>query len=274
MTAPADAAVARFAQLKGTTEHPHGSNHVPGITDFLHTPGGATTGDCAWCACTVSRVLFDVGVHDLCNARVFGGWVNGCAYVPYVTRHFRGGPQWISKGQEQPGDLVIFVWGGGGSNPDGDHIGMVIKRGLWTWEGNASGPDGYDEVAEHSRDYSVVLGFVRPTYGRPQPPAPPRPAPIVPPKPAAGEPPFHHSLFLTSPHLMTGLDVGVWQRRMLARGWTSTLGRADGVFGQRSDTTARAFQRDCLAHGWNIGAVDGIVGPLTWHASWARPVTP
>jgi hypothetical protein len=272
VTATAAIALDRFAGLNGTTEHPHGSNHVPGITDFLHTAGGARTGDSPWCCETVSRVLFDVGIYDLCDPKRFGGWVNGCAYVPYITRAFRGTAKWIDKGKELPGDLVIFRWGGPGSDPDGDHIGMVVRRGLFTCEGNAAGPDGYDEVAQHTRDYSVVLGFVRPSYGRAQKPPPPRPAPIVAPKPVTGEPPYRRALFLTSPHLLSGADVTAWQRKMLARGWRA-IGAADGVYGLKSASVAGQFQADSDAHGWRVGAVDQIVGPLTWHATWARPVT-
>lgn len=273
MTATAQQAVDHFASLKGVHEHPIGSNNVPGITDFLHTPGGATTGPCAWCACTVSRVLFDIGIHDLCNANAFGGWANGCAYVPYVTHRFRGGPQWIERGHEHAGDLPIFVWGGAGSNRDGDHIGMCIKPGEFSWEGNAHGPDGYDEVAQHQRAESLILGFVRPTYGKVQPPAPPRPAPIIVPPAVTGEPHYSHALFLTSPHLMVGTAVTQWQTKMHRRGWGAVIGRIDGIFGPRCAQAAAAFQRDCDAHHWYVGRVDGIVGPLTWHATWARPVS-
>lgn len=272
MTATGQQAVDRFAELKGVTEHPHGSNHVPGISNFLHTPGGAQTGDGPWCCETVSRVLFDVGIHDLCDAKRFGGWANGCAYVPYVTKAFRGTDQWIKKGDELPGDLTIFVWGGPGSNPDGDHIGMVLKRGLFTWEGNSAGPDGYDEVAQHTRDYSLVLGFVRPSYGHAQKPAPHRPPPVVSPRPVHGEPPYRRALFLTSPHLITGPEVVSWQKQMHRRGWGAVIGRIDGQFGPRCAAAAGRFQADCNGHGWHVGAADEIVGPLTWHATWARPV--
>lgn len=270
MTATAQQAIARFAQLHGVHEHPVGSNHVPGITDFLHTPNGSTTGDAAWCAMTVSRVLFDVGIHDLCNPAAFGGWVNGAAYVPYITRHFRGGPQWIAHGHEVPGDLPIFVWGGPGSNPDGDHIGMCYQPGEYSWEGNARGPDGYDEVAQHARAESLIIGFVRPSYGKAQPPVPPRPAPPVAQPVVKGEPHYVHSLFLTSPHLMADTQVALWQRRMQLRGWHI---KVDGVYGEISAGIAGQFQADCNAHHWDVGPVDRIVGPNTWHATWARPIS-
>lgn len=272
-TATAARAVKRFAELKDTHEHPIGSNHVPGITDFLHTASGATTGNGPWCCMTVSRVLHDVGIHDFCDPKAFGGWVNGCAYVPYVTRKFRGTKQWITKGHERAGDIPIFVWGGPGSNPEGDHIGMCYAPGKvateFSWEGNSSGPDGYDEVAQHERAYEFVLGFVRPTYGKPQKAAEPRPAPPVAHPTVKGEPHYGGALFLTSPHLLANHDVRQWQNRMAKRGYDIDI---DGVYGEQSETVCRKFQRDCNAHKWPVGAVDGIVGPNTWHASWARPL--
>lgn len=275
MTATADAAVHRFSELAGVTEHPHGSNHVPGITNFLHTRSGATTGDGAWCCMTVSRVLFDVGIHDLCDAAAFGGWVNGCAYVPYVTRHFRGTKRWIHPGQERRGDLEIFVWGGAGSDPDGDHIGMCFEdgEGGGSWEGNASGPHGYDEVAQHRRRYQFTLGFVRPSYGEHQKHAPHRPPHPVVPAPVANEPHYRGALFLTSPHLLAAQRVTIWQNQMHKRGWGATIGRIDGVYGPKCAHTAGLFQADCNHHHWDVGAVDHIVGPNTWHATWARPIS-
>jgi hypothetical protein len=143
------------------------------------------------------RRLRLVRVHDLAGPvrrrhprpvqpqAAFGGWVNGCAYVPYVTRHFRGGPQWIAKGHEKPGDLEIFAWGGAGRTRTATTSAWCSPGcGRRHWEGNSAGPDGYDEVAQHRRGYEFTVGFVRPSYGHPQPPAPPRPAPIVHPKPA------------------------------------------------------------------------------------------
>jgi hypothetical protein len=71
---------------------------------------------------------------------------------------------------------------------------------------------------------------------------------------------------------MTGNDVVVWQRQMLRRGWRA-LGRADGIYGEKCAAVAGAFQDDCKSHGWKVGATDRIVGPLTWHATWARPIS-
>lgn len=54
-------------------------------------------------------------------------------------------------------------------------------------------------------------------------------------------------------------DVRAWQQQLADRGWTITV---DGQFGPQSEAVCMAFQR---AHGLEV---DGIVGPLTWAASW------
>lgn len=59
-------------------------------------------------------------------------------------------------------------------------------------------------------------------------------------------------------------DVSVWQAQMRARGWPLQV---DGVFGQRSDAVARAFQHEKGLQ------VDGFVGVETWTAAWTSPVT-
>lgn len=64
-------------------------------------------------------------------------------------------------------------------------------------------------------------------------------------------------------------DVMVWQKRMHDRGWTITV---DGWYGPQSQTVCKAFQRDSTAHNWPL-AVDGVVGPLTWKATWLRPIS-
>ncbi|GAA0272396.1 N-acetylmuramoyl-L-alanine amidase [Cryptosporangium japonicum] len=57
---------------------------------------------------------------------------------------------------------------------------------------------------------------------------------------------------------MLGDDVRELQERLLEMGYDN--GRADGVFGQRTETALRAFQRE-------VGlAADGTVGPLTMRA--------
>lgn len=56
----------------------------------------------------------------------------------------------------------------------------------------------------------------------------------------------------------------LWQQRMRDRGWTIT---ADGFYGPQTRGVALAFQRE-------KGLVaDGLIGPVTWSAAWAAPIT-
>lgn len=69
---------------------------------------------------------------------------------------------------------------------------------------------------------------------------------------------------LTQPPVMRGGDVRTWQARMRERGWRIAV---DGAYGPRSESVCRSFQAEKGL------AVDGVVGPLTWRASWAAPIT-
>lgn len=61
-----------------------------------------------------------------------------------------------------------------------------------------------------------------------------------------------------------GEAVRTWQAKMRGRGWRIAV---DGVYGARSARVARQFQAEKGLR------QDGIVGPKTWEASWAAPVT-
>lgn len=85
------------------------------------------------------------------------------------------------------------------------------------------------------------------------------PAPV----PKLSAPPFPGRL-LSFPPLVSGADVRAWQAQMQARGWSLT---ADGMYGPQSRSVCLAFQRQ-------KGLIpDGVVGPVTWAASWVAPVT-
>jgi hypothetical protein len=56
----------------------------------------------------------------------------------------------------------------------------------------------------------------------------------------------------------------VWQAQMAVRGWDIV---ADGAYGPASASVCEQFQAEKGL------AVDGIVGPDTWAATWAAPVT-
>lgn len=69
--------------------------------------------------------------------------------------------------------------------------------------------------------------------------------------------------------VMQGTDIHTWQQHMHDRGWTIT---ADGWYGPQSAGICKAFQGDSTTHGWPL-VVDGTVGPLTWRATWLRPIS-
>lgn len=67
------------------------------------------------------------------------------------------------------------------------------------------------------------------------------------------------SRFIRQPPVMVGEDVRTWQRRMSQRGWTITV---DGAYGSASEGVCRRFQAERGVE------VDGIVGPVTWRATF------
>lgn len=59
--------------------------------------------------------------------------------------------------------------------------------------------------------------------------------------------------------------VLAFQRRMIARGWTS-LGRADGYFGVKLENAVKLFQKKSGV------TPDGVIGPKTWPLPWTKTV--
>lgn len=114
--------------------------------------------------------------------------------------------------------------------------------------------------------------------------APVRPSPspgVSPtaPKPSSGSPTPTAPLFpgrllqyIPGKADVTGNDVRMWQQQMSNRGWSigrsgSPYGAVDGDYGPKSEELCKAFQG-------NQGlTVDGIVGPITWKATWDNPIT-
>lgn len=97
--------------------------------------------------------------------------------------------------------------------------------------------------------------------------APPAPPP-EPKEPGTAAPAWDRSwrpfVYRRGRRNMRGDNILLWQQRMADRGWRIAV---DGIYGKRSATVCRAYQREKGL------SVDGIVGPITWRASWERPVT-
>jgi len=71
--------------------------------------------------------------------------------------------------------------------------------------------------------------------------------------------------FLRQPPPMRGRDVRRWQEQMVVRGHELVV---DGIYGPGSEEACRRLQRESGL------TVDGIVGPMTWRATWSAPVEP
>ncbi|PKO15831.1 MAG: hypothetical protein CVU39_09925 [Chloroflexi bacterium HGW-Chloroflexi-10] len=73
-------------------------------------------------------------------------------------------------------------------------------------------------------------------------------------------PTLSRNLSLTTPRML-GEDVMTLQKRLLELGY-SELGKADGIFGPKTDQVVRDFQEDQGL------TVDGVVGKKTWERLW------
>ncbi|GAB3213333.1 hypothetical protein GCM10027294_43900 [Marinactinospora endophytica] len=82
--------------------------------------------------------------------------------------------------------------------------------------------------------------------------------------PANGSAPAWPGRYLQHPPTVKSSEARTWQARMRQRGWRIDV---DGWYGPKSRSVCSAFQREKGL------AVDGIVGPDTWRATWTAPIT-
>jgi Putative peptidoglycan binding domain/N-acetylmuramoyl-L-alanine amidase len=102
------------------------------------------------------------------------------------------------------------------------------------------------------------------------PSSPPAPSPSPAPSPArpaapgpsgASAPPYPGRALRQG---ISGNDVRQWQQKMSGRGWGIAV---DGVYGPASARACKSFQAEKAL------PVNGEVGPETWAATWAAPVS-
>lgn len=126
--------------------------------------------------------------------------------------------------------------------------------GKWRWV-----PDRGSTTENHMDHVHVTFKSATTAY---VPPTPAKPKPTPPKKPAPAKAPKYPGKQIRRGS--SGAQVLLVQQRLKARGWSIAL---DGKFGPTTERTVEQFQRNKKLK------VDGIVGPATWAALWALPVT-
>lgn len=200
----------------------------------------------AWCAQFVSWVFYFEGLPLPATTS------KGFARTAYGATWFQSQGRWRTSPHR--GDVVFYDLTT--STAGIDHVGIVAgvnsDGSIQTIEGNTSCSGGEGVCGKTRR--GGIKGYGIPAYqngggggggGGGVPPWPGR--------------------YLRQPPAMIGGDVRLWQERMKKRGWRRMV--VDGKYDGLDENICRAFQREK-----SLG-VDGTVGPLTWHATWAAPIT-
>jgi hypothetical protein len=234
------------------------SSHV-GIDDTVGTIGEYVKRDAkAWTAANANPVAVQA---ELCAFAEWDAaeWDRHAAMLQNCAR-------WIAEEAAKFGLPITKLTS---SQAQGTGRGVCQHVDLGAWGGShwdCGGAFPIDQVLELARGSS-------PAPPKPKPP----PTPPPPPKPSSSAPafPYPSSDYLgqpsPDPHCHSGCYGGVdhanvttWQNRMRQRGWTISV---DGCYGPQSEQACRSFQAEKHL------AVDGLVGPSTWKATWAAPVT-
>jgi hypothetical protein len=235
------------------------SSHV-GVDDTVNTVGEYVTRDRkAWTAANANPVAVQAelctpaGASDTWTAAEWNSHpnmlANCAAWIAEEAAHFNIPIVKLTAAQAQ----------GGGR-------GVCQHADLGAWGGG-----------HHDCGTGFPIDAVIALAGGVTPPAPP-PTPQPTPPPAGKAPPFPYpsSDYLgqpsADPHCHSGYygnpdnaNVKTWQTQMAARGWN--IGTLDGMYGPTCTSICRQFQAEKGL------AVDGLVGPQTWAATWTAPVT-
>lgn len=142
----------QLAQQEIGVHETSGNNDGTRIREYRTATAGAENSPGPWCAYFVSWLARNAGAPIGANG-------NGTGYVPTLEAWGKQTNRYqeFGQGQPQPGDIVIFDWGGDGTP---DHTGIVESVGtdgtIHTIEGNSS-----DQVARRTHPRSDAIGFVR-----------------------------------------------------------------------------------------------------------------
>jgi hypothetical protein len=239
----------------------------------LHTAEGATTIESLgnYFANPSAEASSHVGIDDKVNTvglyvkRPDKAWTQSnanpvcvsaelCAFAKWTADEWNRHPnmlkncaQWI---KEEAAAFGIPITRLNASQAQGSGRGVCDHGDLGSWGG------GHWDVGDHF-PWGYVLDLAR--GGKPAPPSS-----SAPPASSGGKAPPLHVDYFGQSHNAQHPDVRTWQQKMSSRGWTIGV---DQIYGPQSEKVCRQFQAEKGL------AVDGLVGPQTWSATWTAPVT-
>ena len=152
---PVGQRMVQLAQQEIGVSETGGNNESSRIREYRTATAGAENTPGPWCAYFVSWLAKNAGAPIGANG-------NGTGYVPTLEAWGKQTNRFVEFGQQapQPGDIVIFDWGGDGTP---DHTGIVERVGadgaIHTIEGNASDTVKRRTYAASTDD---IRGYVRP----------------------------------------------------------------------------------------------------------------
>ena len=212
---------------------------------FDDTPGTigemVRPGDRPWAAMSAN----DWGEHGVC-----------CGFVAWSTDEWLSHATlldncaaWLAEESARTGIPLVKI---SGADITAGRAGVC---GHWDTSQAGSGSDHTDPEPNFPWDHVLTLAGGGVPDTRP-------PAPVPPTGPGgSGAPPWPGVYLVdTTAHE----SAATWQAQMVARGWVLDV---DGVYGPDSAEVCAAFQQEKGL------AVDGVVGPDTWAATWTAPVT-
>lgn len=228
----------------------------------------------AWCAIYVSYCFYMIGLP--LPIKTPKGFSACQQLLDYAKAH----GMIVPKSEAQKGDLLLWQFD---KDPQPDHVdifkqwqtvgSIAVTIGGNTTAADAGSESNGGEVVEKTRNMVECMAIVRPPWAQPAiivPPVviPAKPTPPVPSGVVA--PAFRGRQFVLASPYLKGDDVRQWQQEMFNRGWHTVNGKAftvDGVYGPQSEKLCEMFQTEKGLR------VDGVVGPITWNATWEAKIT-